>query len=352
MNKDNTSMQPQSESDLEDLGKRYQAHMEISKERMRGVHAELNKGPECLKQGTDLWMNLRRELLVTGSEAGALMGVGRYMTRKKLQEYKAGTWVPPVPSSFQQHIMDRGHRYEELARRVYVACVLPFAAHSTHFVSNRFSAPHCYQVGVTTKGLIRGQLKYGEGAKSTIVHIGYSPDGFGCIEAVTGPWERFLLEIKVPFKALYTEVHPDHYCQVQMGLLLGQMMKGVDYPMIGHYVSFLPLGLTPEGNDKHYQVQEDEYEEEEEKTGCVPICRVWSIKLSKPWQDQFRKQVKLLHDLITEPKDLHVNAYFNKNAVRELKDFIAQDIKRNVSLLMELTMEDIQEGLGLKRKNV
>ncbi|MDY7025981.1 MAG: YqaJ viral recombinase family protein [Pseudomonadota bacterium] len=70
-----------------------------------------------LKQGTPGWLKLRLSHF-TASEASAMMGVSKYMTREELL-YLKKTGVTQEITQHKQAIFDKGHTAEELARDSY-----------------------------------------------------------------------------------------------------------------------------------------------------------------------------------------------------------------------------------------
>lgn len=69
-----------------------------------------------LIQGTQEWLNARLEHF-TASEAPAVMGESKYMTRSQLLDLKKGWQSNPV-SSFTQKLFDDGHEHEDMAREI------------------------------------------------------------------------------------------------------------------------------------------------------------------------------------------------------------------------------------------
>lgn len=65
-------------------------------------------------QGSPEWLSIRRDKF-TASEASAMMGVSKHMSRDALLHQKKTSEVPEV-SPAQQHIYDQGHAAEEQAR--------------------------------------------------------------------------------------------------------------------------------------------------------------------------------------------------------------------------------------------
>lgn len=69
-----------------------------------------------LIQGTKEWLNARLEHF-TASEAPAVTGESKYMTRSQLLDLKKGWQLNPV-SSFTQKLFDDGHEHEDMAREI------------------------------------------------------------------------------------------------------------------------------------------------------------------------------------------------------------------------------------------
>lgn len=68
-----------------------------------------------LKQGTEAWLNYRREHF-NASDAPAMLGESPYKTREQLlHEYFTG--ISPEVDEATQRLFDEGHRFEELARK-------------------------------------------------------------------------------------------------------------------------------------------------------------------------------------------------------------------------------------------
>lgn len=67
-----------------------------------------------LEQGTEEWHKARMECF-TASEAPAMMGASKYMSRNKLLDLKKSGIADPI-TPFQQALFDKGHAAEELAR--------------------------------------------------------------------------------------------------------------------------------------------------------------------------------------------------------------------------------------------
>ena len=68
-----------------------------------------------LVQGSDEWKAKRLEC-ITASEAPAMMGASKYMTRNQLLDMKKGAAQKPV-DKFTQELFDKGHAAEDSARR-------------------------------------------------------------------------------------------------------------------------------------------------------------------------------------------------------------------------------------------
>jgi len=66
-----------------------------------------------LEQGTEAWLKARLERF-TASEAAAMFGVHKYISRTQLLDHKKG-WTTEV-DSFTQLLFDKGHATEEMAR--------------------------------------------------------------------------------------------------------------------------------------------------------------------------------------------------------------------------------------------
>ena len=69
-----------------------------------------------LTQGTDEWLEARLNHL-TASEAPAMMGESKFMTRNQLLDLKKG-WLTAPDSSFKQRLYQKGHEHEEAAREL------------------------------------------------------------------------------------------------------------------------------------------------------------------------------------------------------------------------------------------
>lgn len=69
-----------------------------------------------LVQGSSEWL-AERSKNCCASEAPAMMGASKYMTRKKLLDLKKGAAPEPI-SDFTQKLFDDGHKFEEMAREI------------------------------------------------------------------------------------------------------------------------------------------------------------------------------------------------------------------------------------------
>ena len=69
-----------------------------------------------LVQGSDEWLEARLNYLCA-SEAPAMMGVSKFMTREALLDLKKG-WMNNPNSSFKEKLFAKGHEHEEMARKV------------------------------------------------------------------------------------------------------------------------------------------------------------------------------------------------------------------------------------------
>ena len=68
-------------------------------------------------QGSDTWHELRASVDGTASEAAAMLGLSKYMSRSELLRQKATGEVEEVTPA-KQKIFARGHEVEELARPI------------------------------------------------------------------------------------------------------------------------------------------------------------------------------------------------------------------------------------------
>jgi predicted phage-related endonuclease len=69
-----------------------------------------------LVQGSDEWLTARLTYLCA-SEAPAMMGKSKFMTRNQLLDLKKG-WESNPHSSFKEKLFQKGHKHEEMAREV------------------------------------------------------------------------------------------------------------------------------------------------------------------------------------------------------------------------------------------
>lgn len=68
-----------------------------------------------LVQGSDEWLEARLKLLCA-SEAPAMMGDSKFMSRNQLLDLKKG-WQKNPDSSFKKKLFEKGHAHEEMARK-------------------------------------------------------------------------------------------------------------------------------------------------------------------------------------------------------------------------------------------
>ena len=69
-----------------------------------------------LEQGSQEWLDIRKSHFCA-SEAAAMMGASRHLSRNQLLDQKKGAVTPEV-SNFQKSLFEKGHAAEADARKI------------------------------------------------------------------------------------------------------------------------------------------------------------------------------------------------------------------------------------------
>ena len=172
-----------------------------------------------LKQGTDAWLNARKNRL-TASNFGAVMGMNPYCSPNKL--LRQLLW-----EEFRGNAATRwGSEHEDIARDAYVAKMKERIRESMGKPEDEKTTKYV-DIWVEETGLFVNPIH---------CWLGSSPDGIVHGVLPDGTVEKFLLEIKCPFKKTFykPKAVPDYYnCQIQ------GVMANMDLPFC-HFVVWIP----------------------------------------------------------------------------------------------------------------
>lgn len=138
-------------------------------------------------QGTDEWLNIRKQYDFTGSTVGSFLGHNKYTKPWAEMVDKIGVIRGDGPSDYQQSMFDRGHKLEEQARPK-VAKQFGLDIQQTGYVTN-----------------------------SNYPNMMYSPDGLIGDDAI---WEHKALVRRKNFYGDLRQDNEAYYDQLQMGMML------------------------------------------------------------------------------------------------------------------------------------
>ncbi|QEM43042.1 tail tape measure protein [Escherichia phage vB_EcoM_4HA13] len=164
---------------------------------------ENNSGPvkfHNLEQGSQEWLDFRKNYDITGSTVGGFLGNNAYTRPWAEMVDKIGLSRSKEPSAFQQRMFDAGHKTEDEAR-IRVAKQLGTDIQQTGAITN-----------------------------DNYPSFMYSPDGLIGDDAI---WEHKNPERAGKFANLSAGDHPDYMDQVQFGMLVSGRSRALFSQTIG-----------------------------------------------------------------------------------------------------------------------